>query len=81
VANSFEKDDVKLFFRSSEGGLDSLYGYELLRYKSSCKKIVLSACESGLGTYEKGEGLFSLPRYFMLNGATDVKFHYWDVED
>lgn len=81
VANSFEKDDVKLFFRSSEGGLDSLYGYELLCYKSTCKKIVLSACQSGLGTYEKGEGLFSLPRYFMLNGATDVKFHYWDVED
>jgi CHAT domain-containing protein len=81
IANSHEKDDVKLYFRTSNGGLDSLYGYELLRYKSTCKKIVLSACQSGLGMYEKGEGLFSLPRYFMLNGATEVTFHYWDVED
>jgi hypothetical protein len=81
LANSGEKDDVKLFFRTSTGGLDSLYGYELLKYKSKCQKIVLSACQSGLGTYEKGEGLFSLPRYFMINGATDVVFNYWDVED
>ncbi|MBK8052345.1 MAG: CHAT domain-containing protein [Saprospiraceae bacterium] len=81
IANSAEKDDVKLYFRTSEGGLDSLYGYELLRYKSRCKKIVLSACQSGLGSYVKGEGLFSLPRYFMINGATDVVFNYWDVED
>lgn len=81
IANSAEKDDVKLYFRKSDGGLDSLYGYELLRYKSKCKKIVLSACQSGLGAYQKGEGLFSLPRYFMINGATDVVFNYWDVED
>jgi CHAT domain-containing protein len=81
LANSAKKDDVKLYFRTSEGGLDSLYGYELLRYKSKCKKIVLSACQSGLGAYQKGEGLFSLPRYFMINGATDVVFNYWDVED
>lgn len=81
LANSGKKDDVKLFFRTSTGGLDSLYGYELLKYKSKCHKIVLSACQSGLGTYEKGEGLFSLPRYFMINGATDVVFNYWDVDD
>ena len=81
IANSAEKDDIKLYFRTSDGGLDSLYGYELLRYKSKCKKIVLSACQSGLGAYQKGEGLFSLPRYFMINGATDMVFNYWDVED
>lgn len=81
LANSGEKDDVKLYFRTMTGGLDSLYGYELLKYKSKCRKIVLSACQSGLGTYQNGEGLFSLPRYFMINGAIDVVFNYWDVED
>jgi len=81
LANSSEKDDVKLFFRTDEGGLDSLYGYELLRYKGKCKKVVLSACQSGIGTYEKGEGLFSLPRYFMINGATNVVFLHQDMED
>lgn len=81
LANSIEKDDVKLYFRTSSGGLDSLYGYELMKYKSACKKVVLSACQSGIGTYEKGEGLFSLPRYFMINGATNVVFLHQDMED
>ncbi|MFZ1703792.1 MAG: CHAT domain-containing protein [Saprospiraceae bacterium] len=80
-ANSVEKDDVKLYFRTKNGGLDSLYGYDLLRYRSSCKKVVLSACQSGLGKYIKGEGNYSLPRYFMLNGAREVMSSLWDVED
>ena len=81
LANSAEKDNVKLYFRTENGGLDSLYGYELLRYKSRCQKVVLSACQSGIGAYVNGEGSYSLPRYFMINGATDVVFNYWDVED
>ncbi len=81
LANSTEKDDVKLFFRTTSDGLDSLYGYELMKYKSRCKKVVLSACQSGIGAYIPGEGSYSLPRYFMINGATDVVFNYWDVED
>ncbi len=81
VAVSDTKDDIKLYFRTKPGGLDSLYGYELLNLNSSCKKIVLSACHSGAGKYIKGEGLFSLPRYFMINGANDVSFNFWEVED
>lgn len=80
-ANSSEKDDVKLYFRTRDGGLDSLYGYELLRYRSTCQKVVLSACESGLGKYVTGEGSFSLPRYFYINGAKHVEYHLWDVVD
>ncbi len=81
LANSAEKDDVKLYLRTKSGGLDSLYGYELMKYKSQCKKVVLSACQSGIGAYIRGEGNYSLPRYFMINGATNVVFNYWDVED
>ncbi len=81
LANSAEKDNVKLYFRTENGGLDSLYGYELLRYKSRCQKVVLSACQSGIGAYIAGEGSYSLPRYFMINGATDIAFNYWDIKD
>lgn len=80
-ANSVEKDDVKLYFRTRTGGLDSLYGYELLAHRSSCQKVVLSACQSGLGKYIAGEGNYSLPRYFMLNGAYDIQSNLWDVVD
>jgi hypothetical protein len=71
-ANSTAKDDIKLYFRTETNGLDSLYGYELLQYKSNCAKVVLAACNSDVGKYIRGEGTYSLPRYFMLNGAGEV---------
>lgn len=81
IANSGKRDDVKLYFRTEEGGLDSLYGYELLEIRSKVKKVVLTACQSGIGKYEKGEGSYSLPRYFMINGALDVTASLWDLND
>lgn len=72
IANSDKKEDVKLYFRTQNGGLDSLYGHELLQYKSQVDKIVLSACESASGKYIEGEGNYSLARYFLINGAGEV---------
>ncbi|MBK8819420.1 MAG: CHAT domain-containing protein [Saprospiraceae bacterium] len=45
------------------------------------QKVSLSACSSGLGKYISGEGTYSLPRYFMLNGANEVNYNLWYVED
>ncbi|MBK9255727.1 MAG: CHAT domain-containing protein [Saprospiraceae bacterium] len=81
ISNSRMKDDVKLYFRTESGGIDSLYGYELLTLKSKATKIVLSACQSGTGQYQNGEGNYSLPRYFMINGARDVTASLWDLDD
>lgn len=81
LANSSTRDNVKLYFRTASGGIDSLYGYELLSVRSRVQKVVLSACQSGLGRYQKGEGTYSLPRYFIINGATDVTASLWDLDD
>ncbi|MBC7884623.1 MAG: CHAT domain-containing protein [Saprospiraceae bacterium] len=81
LANGSRVDDVKLYFRTNTGGLDSLYGYELLDMSGKAKKIVLSACQSGLGVSKAGEGNYSLPRYFMINGAISVIASLWDVSD
>jgi CHAT domain-containing protein len=81
LANSAERDNVKLYFRTKDYGLDSLYGYELLNYRSNIRSVTLSACQSGLGAFAAGEGSYSLPRYFIINGATEVKASMWDLED
>jgi CHAT domain-containing protein len=81
VASSSEKDMVKLYFRTKDFGLDSLYGYELLNYRSSNRTVTLSACQSGIGALIKGEGSYSLPRYFIINGASEVRASLWDLED
>jgi CHAT domain-containing protein len=80
-AVSDKKEDVKLYFRTQTGGLDSLYGYELLKYQSNAQKIVLSACETGVGKVIAGEGTFSLVRYFIINGAKEVVTTLQKVND
>lgn len=42
---------------------------------------VLSACESGLGRMNKGEGTFSIARGFSLVGVPSVVMSLWSVND
>jgi CHAT domain-containing protein len=47
----------------------------------SAELVVLSACQTGLGTEIKGEGLVGLTRGFMYAGSPRVVVSLWSVND
>ncbi|NND88017.1 MAG: CHAT domain-containing protein [Flavobacteriaceae bacterium] len=43
--------------------------------------VVLSACETGVGSVQKGEGTMSLARGFQYAGSQNLLFTLWQVND
>jgi CHAT domain-containing protein/tetratricopeptide (TPR) repeat protein len=58
-----------------------LYHYEIANLKFDAQLAVLSACETGVGKYEAGEGVFSLARSFMYAGVPSIVMSLWKVND
>lgn len=58
-----------------------LFSSEAYNLKLKADLVVLSSCESGLGTLVRGEGLMALTRGFLYSGASNVIVSLWKVPD
>jgi CHAT domain-containing protein/Tfp pilus assembly protein PilF len=64
---------------SGEDGV--LHTYEIYNLDLKGELAVLSACSTGNGKLQKGEGVISLARAFTYAGIPSVVMTLWDVED
>lgn len=58
-----------------------IYAYEIYQMHLRSDMIVLSACETGIGAYEAGEGSRSLGLAFRYAGCNNTVMSLWKVDD
>lgn len=62
-----------------EDGL--LHTYELYNMKINAELVALSACNTGIGSLQKGEGAMSVARGFAYAGCPNIAMTLWPVSD
>ncbi|RMA57271.1 CHAT domain-containing protein [Ulvibacter antarcticus] len=60
---------------------DVMLLHELYSLDLHPELVVLSACETGIGKLQKGEGAMSVARGFQYAGAKNLLFSLWKVND
>lgn len=58
-----------------------LHAYEIANMDLQADLVVLSACETGYGKFQRGEGVMSLARSFMYAGTPSLVVSLWQVND
>lgn len=70
-----------LAFAADEEEDGRLYAYEISAMKLNADLAVLSACQTGSGAIQQGEGIMSLARAFQEAGCRSVLMSLWAVND
>ncbi len=82
-ANDKVGDYSFLAFYELEDSIENewLYNRELYELELNADMVVLSACETGIGELQRGEGIISLARGFSYAGAKSIITSLWNVND
>lgn len=81
-------DDVnpmnsRLLFSQDNDSIDdgNLYAWELYNMKLNAQMAVLSACNTGYGQIQRGEGVLSIARSFAYAGCPAIVMSLWPAQD
>ncbi len=83
IVDDKHPENSKLIFTSSNDSIhdDSLHVYEIYTMNIPSELVVLSACQTGDGQLEQGEGIVSLARAFAFAGSPSLMMSMWQTSD
>ncbi len=83
VADNRVGDYAYLVFNKhpDSAGYSLLYVKDLYNLSLNADLVVLSACETGIGKLQRGEGIISLARAFAYAGAKSILTSLWSVSN
>ena len=85
LSNSSESNFSYLAFGIGDGNRTPeeslLYVKEIYNLSTNAEMVVLSACQTGVGELQKGEGIASIARSFSYAGARSLLATQWSVDD
>ncbi len=71
----------RIFLQSSSSEDGNVFSGEIFNLRLNADLAVLSACQTGLGKFSKGEGVIGLSRALVYAGAKSIMVSYWSVAD
>lgn len=71
----------RIFLQDGSGEDGNVFSGEIFNLKLNADLAVLSACQTGLGKFSKGEGVIGLSRALVYAGARSIIVSYWSVAD
>lgn len=74
-----ELSRIFLLNRGSDDG--DLFAGEIYNLELNARLVTLSACQTGLGKLQKGEGVVGLSRALTYAGARSIVVSFWNVAD
>ncbi|UZO82575.1 CHAT domain-containing protein [Aquimarina sp. ERC-38] len=81
--NHQNPENSKLLFTKTKDSIEDnqLYMHELFALKIPAELAVLSACNTGSGKINKGEGVMSLGKAFQYAGTKSLLLSSWEISD
>lgn len=84
IGDTLNPLESRLIFRSEADSVEdgNLYAHELYNLNlENLNLAILSACESGIGKHQPGEGLLSIARGFAYAGCPSQIISLWKIDD